>query len=36
MPDTGGAALAAPLLALAALFMGVAAIACVRRVVRES
>lgn len=36
MPDTGGLAVGGPLLALAALFVGVAGIAYVRRVVRES
>jgi hypothetical protein len=35
MPETGGLALEAPLLALAALVAGVAGIAYVRRVVRE-
>jgi hypothetical protein len=35
VPDTGGLTLDAPLLALAALFAGVAGFAYVRRVVRE-
>lgn len=35
VPDTGGLTFGSPLLALAALFAGVAGFACVRRVVRE-
>ena len=35
MPETGGLALGAPLLALAALFVGIGGFAYVRRVVRE-
>jgi len=35
MPETGGLAFEAPLLALAALFVGLAGFACVRMVVRQ-